>query len=132
MLTMSDEITDLYEALRAGATGYVVKTSEVSEIADSVRSVHRGDLVIPGDLANEFVRDLDKSDPRSLSHNERDILTAIARGETNREIAKRLRVSERTVKRRIEDIYSKLHLADRLQAAIYAVKRGLGAEAHGP
>lgn len=129
MLTVSDETSDLYASLRAGASGYVLKDKEVWEIADAVRSVHRGHLIIPAGLAGRFVEDLDQADSTALSDQEREILAAIARGETNREIAARMSLSERTVKRRVEDIYSKLHLADRLEAAVYAATRGLGNEA---
>jgi two-component system, NarL family, response regulator LiaR len=127
ILTVSDEQADLYGALRAGAMGYVTKDKDVAEIANALRSVHRGHLVIPGDLAGHFLRDLETSDPAlMLSSTERDILAAIGRGETNREMAGRLHMSERTVRRRVEDIYSKLHLADRLEAALYAAQRGIG------
>lgn len=127
-LTVSDDRGDLYQALKAGAAGYITKDREVSQIVDAMRSVVRGNLIIPADLAGMVLDDLKEADPDSLSGPEREILRAIARGETNKEIAQHLFLSERTVARRIEDIYSKLHLADRLQAAIWAVKQGLGEE----
>ena len=125
MLTASEEESDLYEALRAGASGYVTKDKDVTEIAQAVRAVRRGHLVIPAHLAGRFLTDLDAPWPAPLSPMEREILGGIARGETNRELAARLYVSERTVRRRIEDLYARLHLSDRIQAAIYAVERGL-------
>jgi DNA-binding NarL/FixJ family response regulator len=126
VLTASDDQSDLYKALKAGASGYVLKESDVSEIAGAVRSVFRGHLVIPAHLVGSFVHDLEEADPASLSDLERDILDGIARGETNREIAERLHMSERTVRRRVEDVYAKLHVTDRLQAAMYASKQGFG------
>ena len=131
VLTASDEQSDLYQALRAGASGYVLKGADVSEIAGAVRSVFLGHLVIPAHLVGSFVHDLEEADPTSLSEVERDILGGIARGETNREIADRLHMSERTVRRRVEDVYTKLHVTDRLQAAVYASKRGLGGQGGG-
>ncbi len=128
ILTVSEEASDLYAALKAGASGYVLKERDVPEIADAVRSVHRGQLVIPAELVSRFVEDLDDTDPKALNDPEREILAALARGETNKEIALRMHVSERTVKRRLQDIYQKLHLADRLEATIYAVQKGLGSQ----
>jgi DNA-binding NarL/FixJ family response regulator len=126
VLTVSDEQADLYQALRAGASGYITKDRDVSEIAGVVRSVLKGHLMIPADLASNFLQDLEATDSAELSDIEREILGAIAMGETNKEIAARLHLSERTVCRRIEDVYSKLHLANRLAAAIWAAQRGLG------
>ena len=126
MLTASEDESDLYDALRAGASGYVTKDRDVSEIANAIRAVCRGHLVIPTHLAGRFLSDLEATEPAPLSQMERDILTGIAHGETNRELAARLHVSERTVRRRIEDLYARLHLSDRIQAAIYAAERGFG------
>jgi DNA-binding NarL/FixJ family response regulator len=125
MLTASDEQADLYKALRAGASGYLLKESDVDEIITAIRSVMRGHLVIPAHLVRDIVIDLEAQDPKALSDVEREILSAIARGLTNKEIAARLHVSERTVKRRVEDVYAKLHLTDRLEAAVYAAQQGI-------
>lgn len=128
MLTVSDEQSDLYQALRAGAAGYVSKQNDVSEILNAVRSVCKGNLVLPAHLVGEVLHDLEKFDPSALSDTERGILAGIARGETNREIGRRLHVSERTVRRRVEDIYAKLHLSDRIEAAVFAAQRGIGTD----
>jgi NarL family two-component system response regulator LiaR len=133
VLTVSDETTDLYGALRAGATGYILKDKDVADIADALRSVYRGHFVVPSEYAGLIVRDLDASDPSALNAIERQILGAIGRGETNREIASRLHISERTVRRRIDDICQKLHLTDRLEAAVFAARHGFGdSEPRGP
>lgn len=126
-LTASDDQRDLYQALRAGASGYVIKDSDVSEIAGAVRAVCRGQLVIPAHLVGAFVQDLDGPRAEGLGDQEREILARIARGQTNREIAAELHVSERTVRRRIENLYAKLHLADRIEAAVYASRQGITA-----
>lgn len=125
VLTASDEQNDLYQALRAGASGYVVKDSDVAEIVAAVRAVLRGQLVIPAHLAGAFVTDLEGRASDGLTDQEREILGRIARGETNREIAGGLHMSERTIRRRIENLYSKLHLADRIDAAVFASREGL-------
>jgi DNA-binding NarL/FixJ family response regulator len=114
VLTASDEPGDLYQALRAGACGYVVKDAEAADIARTVRSVWAGQLVIPSHLAAHFATDLDAADPAWLSLAERDVLTGAGRGETSEEMAQRLGVPIRTMRRRVEDIYAKLHLSDRI------------------
>lgn len=126
MLTASDEPVDLYRALRSGASGWVDKGADADEIVAAVRSVCGGQLVIPAGMAGNVIADLEAADPNVLSEVEQEILGGIGRGETNRDMAARLFLSERTVRRRVEDIYSKLHLADRLHAAVYANQRGFG------
>lgn len=125
MLTASEEQSDLFEAIRAGATGYVVKDRDLAEIAAAVRSVCRGQLVIPAHLAGRFIAELSDLEP-SLSEIERTLLAGIAAGATNRDLAESLHMSERTIRRRIEDLYARLHLSDRIQAAVYAAERGIG------
>jgi NarL family two-component system response regulator LiaR len=120
MLTASDEEADLYAALRAGACGYMTKDKDVAELTTVIRSVAGGYLVVPCFLAGRMLDDLAQSDPSGLSDTEREILNGISRGETNKHIAARLHLSERTLRRRLQDIYSKLHLADRLEAAVFA------------
>lgn len=126
MLSASDEPVDLYRALRAGASGWIGKDVDASDIAAAVRAATRGQLVIPAGLAGDVVADLEAADPSSLTEVERDILCGIARGETNRQMAERLFLSERTLRRRVENVYSKLHLTDRLQAALWARQHGIG------
>lgn len=127
ILTVKDEEQDLFQALRAGAMGYVTKDKEFEQVAEAVRSVCRGHLVIPIDLARRFIDDLEEAESEiALSKVEHEILVAIAGGETNRQIAVRLHLGKRTLKRRVEDIYSKLHLKDRVEAAVYAATRGIG------
>lgn len=126
ILTVSDEEADLYEAIEAGALGFVTKDKDATEIADAVRSVVKGHLVIPANLAGRLLRDMGEAElGHSLTEKEKEILSGIARGETNKEIAGRLHLSERTLSRRLEEMYQKLHLSDRMQAAIWAVRHGL-------
>lgn len=124
VLTASDSPSDARRALRAGILGYVMKDRDVFEIADAVRSVYRGNVVVPASLAADLMR-ADADESADLTEVERQILIGIARGETNKDLGVRLHLSERTVRRRIADLYEKLHLSDRLEAALYATKEGL-------
>jgi len=116
LLAGRDDEADLYRALRAGASGYVGVTDGAATIAGAVRAVCRGQLVIPAHLAGEVLRELGDGSPIPLNSAEREVLAGVARGESTREIGSRLRMSERAVHRRVEDIFSKLHLADRVAA----------------
>ena len=108
-----------YDTLaEAGVSGYELKERDASEIAQVVSLVARGHTVAPAAVG--WLRPK-HPDPASLDDVEREILRGVARSETNRELAARLHLSERTVCRRLEGVYAKLHLSDRLQAAVYAV-----------
>lgn len=128
MLTVSDEPRDLHRALWAGACGWVGKECDASDVAEAVRAAHRGYLVLPAELAGELLDAISTVEPPGITDEERALLAGISRGETNHDLAARLHLSERTVRRRIEDIYSKLHLADRLAAAIWAREQGIGGD----
>jgi NarL family two-component system response regulator LiaR len=110
----------------AGIAGIELKERDPSEIADVVTLVARGHIVTPAAAGGRLD---DRPDPSSLDDVEREILKGVARSETNRELAARLHVSERTICRRLEGIYSRLHLADRLQAAVYAGIHGFVTQA---
>lgn len=127
MLTVSDRNEDLIQALRAGATGYVLKNRQASEIASTIRAVHRGDYTFPASLAGELLRELgrDSDQLSQLNDEEKEILAGLARGESDQIIARRLLISERTFRRRLLDIRSRLFLASRLEAAVFAAKHGL-------
>ncbi len=104
-------------------SGYVTKERDLSEIVEVVRLVARGHFVMPSDV--DRPQGNERPLPDSLKDVEREILMGVAIGQTNRQIAARLHLSQRTVCRRLEDIYSKLDVADRLEAAVYAVVHGL-------
>ncbi len=132
ILTVSDEESDLYAALKAGACGYITKDRDLVEVAGVIRSVASGYMVVPCFLAGRMLDDLAQSDPSGLTEIERNILNGISKGQTNRQIAARLHLSERTLRRRLQDIYAKLHLADRLEAAVFAAAGPLSEEAPSP
>jgi DNA-binding NarL/FixJ family response regulator len=123
VLLFEGEVSIASDALAGvGVAGYALKERDAAEIAGVVSLVARGHVVAPAAVA--FPRER-RPDPDSLDRVEWEILKGIARSETNRELAARLHLSERTICRRLESIYSKLDLADRLQAAVYAATHGV-------
>ncbi|MDQ3898415.1 MAG: response regulator transcription factor [Actinomycetota bacterium] len=123
LLGTDEEQIDLPKALDAGASAYVLKDEKVSHICDLIEAVLRGYSVVPTMRFDEWLRS-DRSS-RSLTVTETDVLSLLARGATNREIARALNFSERTIRRYVLRIYSKLVVADRIQATLYAVRSGL-------
>ncbi len=134
MLTVSDDEQDLFEAIKAGAQGYLLKNLRGEEFMEILTGISRGEAPISPFMAakilDEFARQAAKagaplSSKDGLSERERDVLRLIAQGGTNRVIAASLYVSENTVKYHIKNILAKLHLRNRAQAAAYAVQQGL-------
>jgi DNA-binding NarL/FixJ family response regulator len=107
-------------AVRAGARGYLSKDVEPEALATAVRSVHAGHLLLDPELTATLL-----AEPPSLTARESDVLALVADGRSNREIARALALSEKTVKTHVSSILLKLGLADRTQAALYAVRTGL-------
>jgi DNA-binding NarL/FixJ family response regulator len=132
MLTISDEEADLYEAIKAGASGYLLKEIPIEEIADAIRSVWAGQSRISPSMAskllNEFAAMSRASEERPpmpaprLTDREMEVLRLVAQGMNNRDIAKALFISENTVKNHIRNILEKLHLHSRMEAVVYAVR----------
>jgi two-component system nitrate/nitrite response regulator NarL len=123
LLGSSETQIDLTESLSAGACAYLLKHDDVAEICDVIRVVLRGYSVVPSALLGQSLRLT--SNVQRLSETERRILALLARGATNQDIAHAMHFSERTVRRYLIRIYSKLCVADRIQAALYAVRWGL-------
>lgn len=135
MLTISDEESDLYEAIKEGASGYLLKEISIEEVANAVRAVHAGQSLISPAMASkllsEFATMMKKTDephavpaPR-LTERELEVLKLVARGSNNRDIAKELFISENTVKNHVRNILEKLHLHSRMEAVVYAVREKL-------
>jgi len=132
MLTVSEDAEDLMDCLRAGATGYLLKNIETETLIDSIRRAARGESVVSPQMTAkliEGVRSPHKAaagEKEKLSPREREILACLARGESNKEIARALDLAESTVKIHIQNIFKKLNLTSRVQAAVYAVENGFG------
>lgn len=128
MLTGSEGEDDLYTALRAGASGYLLKDAGLDTVASSVRATVAGQSVLSPSMAAMLYAEL--SDPGAemvapLSERELEILRLVAEGRSNSEIATHLFLSTHTVKRHVANILAKLHLANRLQAVRYATRENL-------
>ena len=118
----------ILSAIRAGATSYLLKTASSEEVVQTVRAAARNRSVLDPSVAARVlqeVRSPSVSGIGQLTPRETDVLTLVARGRSNREIAAGLYIGEETVKTHVSNILSKLHLADRTQAAIYALRNGL-------
>jgi DNA-binding NarL/FixJ family response regulator len=130
VLTANQQEQQLFAAVRAGARGYLPKSADINEVIEAIRSVAFGEALISPELAvqllNEFARL--SYQQTGLTGRERDILNAIVRGDSNREITRQLGLSEKTVKNYVSDILSKLNVRDRTEAAVYALQMGLVTE----
>jgi DNA-binding NarL/FixJ family response regulator len=134
MLTASEEDKDLFEAIKAGAHGYLLKKIEPQDLFQNLRGVFLGEAPMSRSTAtkllDEFAR-LSQSDPvwarpqEKVSPREREVLELLTQGATNKEIASCLGISENTVKNHLKNILEKLHLENRVQAAAYALRQGL-------
>jgi DNA-binding NarL/FixJ family response regulator len=111
-------------AVRAGAAGVVYKDIEPRDLANAIRSVHAGHVLLPPDVAAALLRQ-DPDRLGALTPREREVLAELARGRSNREIAKELSLAEKTVKTHVSNVLMKLGVADRTQAAVLAVRHRL-------
>jgi NarL family two-component system response regulator LiaR len=131
ILTSYHDDEHIFPAIRAGALSYILKDVSSGELAEIVRKAARGEAVMHPHVAARVMQEL-RGGPRAnaqlsseLSERELEVLRLIADGLNNTEIAERLVISEHTVKRHVSNILSKLHLADRTQAAVYAWREGV-------
>lgn len=135
MLTTSDDEQDLYGAIRAGVNGYLLKDVPPEEVVAGIRAVHRGQSLVSPTLASalltEFAALMQREEqaggqaaPR-LTERELEVLRFVARGLSNRDIARELYIAENTVKNHVRNILEKLQLHSRIEAAMYAVRHRL-------
>jgi two-component system NarL family response regulator len=135
MLTISDEEADLYDAIKAGASGYLLKEISIDEVASAIRAVHGGQSLISPSMASklltEFATLIKRGDDRQqipaprLTERELEVLKLVAKGLNNRAIAEQLFISENTVKNHVRNILEKLQLHSRMEAVVYAVREKL-------
>ena len=135
MLTISEDEADLAAALRAGASGYLLKTMEGDALASAIHRAMGGDSVVAGEMTNKLVAayrgaasphgGVGVSSIDQLSRRERDILRCIARGASNKEIARELGIAETTVKIHVQHVLRKLDVSSRVLAAVLATTHGL-------
>lgn len=126
VLTSVGERAKVLPVVRAGASGYLYKDVDPHALVQAIRAVHGGHVLFAPEAADAVLgADQGGKDTAMLTEREREVLTQIARGRSNREIARALVVSEKTVKTHVSNILMKLGLQDRTQAALYAVRHGL-------
>ena len=139
ILVLTSFATDdkVFPAIKAGALGYLLKDSGPRELVDAIHQVHQGESSLSPAIARKLVLELSRpanqpltTDP--LTPRELEVLRLIARGMSNQEISDELVVSEATVRTHVSNILSKLHLASRTQAALYALREGLASLDDGP
>jgi DNA-binding NarL/FixJ family response regulator len=136
VLTVSDNEADLFAAIKFGAKGYILKNTEPDELVQAILHIAQGGVIISPPMAAKLLSEFRETGVQEtaappgeaeaeLSPREDEVLRLVAKGATNKQIAEALFISENTVKTHLRNIMEKLHLANRSQAAAYAVKRGL-------
>ena len=130
MLTVHNEIEYLLKAVDIGIDGYLLKDSDSSELKRAITSIYNGEKFIQPSLipllnAKLIARDLDKEKLEKLSNREIQVLKRVSIGMFNKEIGKKLDISERTVKNHMSNIFKKIECIDRTQAAVFAIRNGL-------
>jgi two-component system, NarL family, response regulator LiaR len=132
VLTSFLEDDKVFPAIESGALGYLLKDTQPDELLDAIRGVYRGETMLHPSIAKMIMQriqergdDNKKEEGQVLTERELDVLRLLAQGDGDREIAEKLVVSERTVHFHVGNILSKLHLANRTQAALYAIRKGL-------
>ena len=133
VLTIHDDREYLFKTLQTGAEGYVLKDAEPAVLMEAIRNIHRGESYIQPNMTKELVREFNRvtlyekkpQNENRLTAREIEVLELIAEGLINKEIARQLYISEKTVKNHVSNIFKKINVSDRTQAAIYAFKHNI-------
>lgn len=133
VLTIHEDREYLFKTIQMGAEGYVLKDAEPAVLIEAIRKVYSGQSYIQSNMTKELVKEFnrvtlhekDKNEENNLTAREIEVLELIAEGMINKEIAKQLYISEKTVKNHVSNIFKKLNVSDRTQAAIYAFKHNI-------
>ncbi len=125
-LTSVIEDDRVFNAIHAGAMGYLLKDTQASELVQRIKAANRGEVQLHPEAAKRLIREVRSPDsPEKLTDRETEVLKLIAKGLSNKDIATHLVVSEKTVKTHVSNLLTKLNLPSRTQAALYALKEGL-------
>ncbi len=131
ILTVHTDDAHVFQGIKAGAQGYILKDCTPEDLTRAIRAVHAGETIMSPDIARkmlttfEGIRSMSAEITPSLTERELEVIKALSQGKSNKEIARDLQISEKTVRNHASNIYKKLHIFDRTQAVIYAVRRGL-------
>lgn len=130
VLTSYSEDEKVFAAIKAGAMGYLLKETSTQDLLQAIRDVYHGESSLHPAIARKLIRELNRPttlppSDEPLTDREAEVLVLVARGLSNQDIADKLVISERTVRTHVSNILSKLQLANRTQAALYALKEGL-------
>jgi NarL family two-component system response regulator LiaR len=133
VITSFADDAKVFPAIRSGALGYLLKESPPEMLVQAIRDIHRGESSLHPTIARKLIRELNRPPDlpptnAPLTQRELDVLRLVAQGLTNQDIAQELVVSEGTVRFHVSNILSKLHLANRTQAALYAIQEGLSSK----
>jgi DNA-binding NarL/FixJ family response regulator len=132
ILTAHEDDEHVFRGIKAGAQGYLLKDADLEDLSVAIRTVHAGHTIIAPDLAQKMLNTFQSGEGPTgkrlappLTERELEVIRALAQGKSDRQIARALGISEKTVNNHTSNIYRKLHLFDRTQAVIYAVREGI-------
>jgi DNA-binding NarL/FixJ family response regulator len=129
ILTVHADDMHVFRGIKAGATGYLLKDCTPEDLSRAISTVHAGDTIMAPEIARKMLLAFEEAheepEAPTLSNRELDVVKALARGQGNKQIARGLSISEKTVRNHVSNIYKKLHVYDRTQTVLYAIREGL-------